>query len=293
MAPVRLDLTTRLASALGVLDHVTPAGPRGRRRRRARHRARPRLHRGGAPRLRRPHGRRRRTAAWAPRTTPPSPACTRPRPAIAQGTLEICRGVWQGDIGARRQLLRRPAPRDARPRAAASASTTTSPSASSGCSTTAPSGSPTSTSTCTTATASSGCSGTTRGCSRSRCTRAAGPVPRHRLARRHRRPVGARARRSTSRCRRAPATPRWLRAIHAVVPPLVRAFAPDVLVTQHGCDTHMHDPLAHLALTVDAQRARPRGAARPGPRGRRRPLGRARRRRLRARRGRARARGPT
>ena len=30
---------------------------------------------------------------------------------------------------------------------------------------------------------------------------------------------------------------------------------PDVLVTQHGCDTHLHDPLAHLALTVDAQRA--------------------------------------
>ena len=46
----------------------------------------------------------------------------------------------------------------------------------------------------------------------------------------------------------------WLRAIESVVPPLVRAFAPDVLVTQHGCDTHMHDPLAHLAITVDAQR---------------------------------------
>ncbi len=38
------------------------------------------------------------------------------------------------------------------------------------------------------------------------------------------------------------------------MPPLVRAFAPDVLVSQHGCDTHMHDPLAHLAITVDAQR---------------------------------------
>lgn len=46
----------------------------------------------------------------------------------------------------------------------------------------------------------------------------------------------------------------WLRAIDAVVPPLVRAFAPDVLVTQHGCDTHLEDPLAHLAITVDAQR---------------------------------------
>ncbi|MFP5334750.1 MAG: acetoin utilization protein AcuC [Actinomycetes bacterium] len=47
----------------------------------------------------------------------------------------------------------------------------------------------------------------------------------------------------------------WLRAVHAVVHPLVRAFAPDVLVTQHGCDTHFLDPLAHLAVSLDAQRA--------------------------------------
>lgn len=47
----------------------------------------------------------------------------------------------------------------------------------------------------------------------------------------------------------------WLRAFHAVVPPLVREFAPDVLVTQHGCDSHREDPLAHLMLTVDGQRA--------------------------------------
>jgi acetoin utilization protein AcuC len=47
----------------------------------------------------------------------------------------------------------------------------------------------------------------------------------------------------------------WLRAIHSTVPQLVRAFEPDVLVTQHGCDTHFLDPLAHLAVTVDAQRA--------------------------------------
>jgi acetoin utilization protein AcuC len=46
----------------------------------------------------------------------------------------------------------------------------------------------------------------------------------------------------------------WLRALHSVAMPLVRAFAPDVLVTQHGCDTHAQDPLAHLALSVDAQR---------------------------------------
>ncbi|HEU0088956.1 MAG TPA: acetoin utilization protein AcuC [Pseudonocardiaceae bacterium] len=47
----------------------------------------------------------------------------------------------------------------------------------------------------------------------------------------------------------------WLRAFHAVVPGLLRAFAPDVLVTQHGVDTHAEDPLADLALSVDGQRA--------------------------------------
>jgi acetoin utilization protein AcuC len=47
----------------------------------------------------------------------------------------------------------------------------------------------------------------------------------------------------------------WLRAFHAVVPPLVRAFQPDVLVTQQGCDSHRDDPLAHLMLTVDGHRA--------------------------------------
>ena len=47
----------------------------------------------------------------------------------------------------------------------------------------------------------------------------------------------------------------WLRAFHAVVPPLLRAFQPQVLVSQHGCDTHWMDPLANLELTIDAQRA--------------------------------------
>src|SRR5262245_15099758 len=46
----------------------------------------------------------------------------------------------------------------------------------------------------------------------------------------------------------------WLRAFHAVVPPLLEEFAPTVLVSQHGCDSHMHDPLAHLMLSVDGQR---------------------------------------
>ncbi|MCK9895697.1 acetoin utilization protein AcuC [Frankia sp. AgB32] len=47
----------------------------------------------------------------------------------------------------------------------------------------------------------------------------------------------------------------WLRAFSGVVPVLLREFRPQVLVTQHGCDTHALDPLADLALSVDGQRA--------------------------------------
>lgn len=47
----------------------------------------------------------------------------------------------------------------------------------------------------------------------------------------------------------------WLRAFHAVVPQLLAAFRPQVLVSQHGADTHLDDPLAHLAVSLDAQRA--------------------------------------
>ena len=46
----------------------------------------------------------------------------------------------------------------------------------------------------------------------------------------------------------------WLRALHSTALPVVRAFRPQVLVSQHGCDTHAQDPLAHFALSVDAQR---------------------------------------
>jgi acetoin utilization protein AcuC len=47
----------------------------------------------------------------------------------------------------------------------------------------------------------------------------------------------------------------WLRAFHAVVPQVVRAFGPRVLVSQHGCDSHMDDPLTNLMLSIDGQRA--------------------------------------
>jgi acetoin utilization protein AcuC len=39
-------------------------------------------------------------------------------------------------------------------------------------------------------------------------------------------------------------------AFEAVVPPLVTAFRPDVLVLQLGIDSHRTDPLTHLSLTV-------------------------------------------
>jgi acetoin utilization protein AcuC len=47
----------------------------------------------------------------------------------------------------------------------------------------------------------------------------------------------------------------WLRAFTAVVPSVLKAFQPQILVSQCGCDAHHEDPLADLALTVDGQRA--------------------------------------
>lgn len=46
----------------------------------------------------------------------------------------------------------------------------------------------------------------------------------------------------------------WLRSIESVVTPLIHAFKPQILVTQHGCDSHFQDPLAHLTISLDAQR---------------------------------------
>jgi acetoin utilization protein AcuC len=46
----------------------------------------------------------------------------------------------------------------------------------------------------------------------------------------------------------------WLQAFHEVVPPLVRRWKPNILVTQLGCDTHHTDPLAHLNLSTLAYR---------------------------------------
>lgn len=41
-----------------------------------------------------------------------------------------------------------------------------------------------------------------------------------------------------------------LAAVERIVEPAVRAFAPSLLVTQTGCDTHHSDPLTHLGATL-------------------------------------------
>jgi acetoin utilization protein AcuC len=46
----------------------------------------------------------------------------------------------------------------------------------------------------------------------------------------------------------------WLRAFDAVVPSLLGAFRPQILVSQCGVDTHDEDPLATLSLSVDGHR---------------------------------------
>lgn len=42
----------------------------------------------------------------------------------------------------------------------------------------------------------------------------------------------------------------WLAGFETLVPPLARAFHPDVIVLQNGCDGHRLDPLTHLHATT-------------------------------------------
>ena len=42
----------------------------------------------------------------------------------------------------------------------------------------------------------------------------------------------------------------WLGAVRALVPTLAAAFGSDIVVSQHGADGHVWDPLAHLCLTT-------------------------------------------
>ena len=47
----------------------------------------------------------------------------------------------------------------------------------------------------------------------------------------------------------------WLEAVSALVPELAAAFEPDIVVSQHGADSHLWDPLAHLRNTTTAMGA--------------------------------------
>jgi acetoin utilization protein AcuC len=44
----------------------------------------------------------------------------------------------------------------------------------------------------------------------------------------------------------------WLEAVRLLVPELAAAFGPDLIVSQHGADSHAWDPLAHLRNTTTA-----------------------------------------
>lgn len=44
----------------------------------------------------------------------------------------------------------------------------------------------------------------------------------------------------------------WLSAVRTLLPELAAAFGPDLIVSQHGADSHAWDPLAHLRVTTTA-----------------------------------------
>jgi len=44
----------------------------------------------------------------------------------------------------------------------------------------------------------------------------------------------------------------WLAALESLLPPIAEWFAPDVIVSQHGCDSHAWDPLTDLRLSTRA-----------------------------------------
>ena len=78
--------------------------------------------------------------------------------------------------------------------------------------------------------------------------------------------------RSTSRSTPTRATRAGGPSVEASLPALAEAFAPTFLVSQHGCDSHALDPLAHLRLTTASYAARDATARRARSRALRRPL---------------------
>jgi acetoin utilization protein AcuC len=50
----------------------------------------------------------------------------------------------------------------------------------------------------------------------------------------------------------------WLECINMLVPRVAESFAPDVIVSQHGCDSHAWDPITHLRISTRAFAAQAR-----------------------------------
>ena len=50
----------------------------------------------------------------------------------------------------------------------------------------------------------------------------------------------------------------WLEALELLVRPAAEWFKPDLIVSQHGCDSHALDPLSHLRLSTQAYQAQVR-----------------------------------
>lgn len=46
-----------------------------------------------------------------------------------------------------------------------------------------------------------------------------------------------------------------LRALEAIVEPVLAELRPEIVITQHGCDSHVRDPLTDLAFSIDGMRA--------------------------------------
>jgi acetoin utilization protein AcuC len=42
----------------------------------------------------------------------------------------------------------------------------------------------------------------------------------------------------------------WMRSVRSVLPEVARRYRPDVVISAHGADTHVWDPLTHLSLTT-------------------------------------------
>ena len=42
----------------------------------------------------------------------------------------------------------------------------------------------------------------------------------------------------------------YIEAMNSLLTPLILSFAPDVIISNHGCDTHSWDPLTHMELTM-------------------------------------------